>query len=309
MPKKHLIIATRKSKLALWQANFVREQLIKAHPTLEVSLLGITTSGDNWLSSPLAEIGGKGLFVKELELAMLEGRADIAVHSLKDVPSVLPDQFEMPVIGFREDPRDALVSLDSHILSSLPYGARVGSSSERRHAQIKIARPDLIFVPIRGNIETRLRKLESENYDALILASAGLHRLGLSNRISEYQDVDTCLPAAGQGALGVECRRGDKTTLSFLAPLKEQNSLEQITAERMVAEKLGVDCSVPLGVFATLEEKSIFLRVFLGIPGGPVFRAQCRGKTASAVSDKVVEELLGMGANSVIASFKSGKPR
>ncbi len=206
---KELVIATRESPLALWQAEFVKAALEAAHEGLEVSLLGMRTQGDRWLSAPLSEVGGKGLFIKELEQALLDGRADLAVHSMKDVPAHVTDGFVLPAVAFRGDVRDALVSSDGLPFADLPEGARVGSASLRRQSQLLARRPDLQVAPVRGNVGTRLGKLDGGEYDALVLAGAGLQRLGLTARVSEYLSVADSVPAAGQGALGIECRAGD----------------------------------------------------------------------------------------------------
>ncbi|MGD8418754.1 MAG: hydroxymethylbilane synthase, partial [Pseudomonadales bacterium] len=214
---ERIVIATRESKLALWQAEFVQRELSKASPGTSVELLGMTTRGDQWLSSPLSEVGGKGLFIKELEEAMLDGRADVAVHSMKDVPAHLPDGFVLPLIGYRADVRDALVTRSEGGLDDLPEGAVVGSSSLRRQAMLLARRPDLRVRPVRGNVGTRLGKMDAGEYDALVLAAAGLDRLGLAGRISERLPVDVSLPAAGQGALGVECSAAATELSALLA--------------------------------------------------------------------------------------------
>ena len=308
MAKNRLVIATRQSKLALWQANHIRQCLIKVHPGLEVSLLGMTTSGDNWLSAPLAEIGGKGLFVKELETAILHGKADIAVHSVKDVPAQLSDEFELPVLGFRDDPRDALVTQHGDSFWDLPAGSRIGTSSERRKAQLHLLRSDLIFLDVRGNIHTRLKKLDANQYDALALASAGLNRLELNTRVADYLEVETCLPAAGQGALAIECRRGDERILEFLEPLRADNSSQEVEAERMISAKLDADCSVPLGAYAVRQGSIIFLRAFLGKYAGSAIYASAKSETPEAASDQIVEELLAKGAQSLLSELKLARP-
>ena len=307
MAINRVVIASRESKLALWQANYIRDCLIKAHPALEVSLLGITTSGDSWLSAPLSEIGGKGLFVKELETAIFRGDADIAVHSVKDVPAQLPDEFELPVLGFRDDPRDAFVTQHGESFWDLPAGARIGTSSERRKAQLNLLRSDLKFRDIRGNIDTRLKKLDTNQYDGLVLASAGLNRLGLQARVADYLEVEACLPAAGQGALAIECRRGDERILELLEPLRGDNSSQEVEAERMISAKLDADCSVPLGAYATCIGSTIFLRAFLGKYGGNAINASAKSETPEAVSDQVVEELLAQGAKSLLSALKSAR--
>jgi hydroxymethylbilane synthase len=294
---RRITIATRESKLALWQANFIRAELQSAHPGLEVTLLGMTTEGDRWLSSPLSEVGGKGLFVKGLEQAISEGRADLAVHSMKDVPAELPEEFTMPVIGYRADVRDALVSVGGATLVELPPGALIGSSSLRRQAMLLARRPDLRVRPVRGNVGTRLDKLDNGEYDALLLASAGLDRLGLSERITERLPVDVLLPAAGQGALGIECRADDRELLTLLAPLDDARVHVCVAAERGVSAGLGADCSAPLGCHAELENDVIVLRaLLLSADGTSVLSAEARGSDPARVSAEVVARLERDGA-------------
>jgi len=297
MASERLVIATRQSKLALWQANFISDRLREAHPGITVELLGMTTQGDKWLSAPLAEVGGKGLFIKELEQALLDERADIAVHSVKDVPALLPAEFVMPTIGFREDVRDALVSRSGAGLLELPAGARIGSSSLRRQAQLLMARGDLVVAPIRGNVETRLRKLAEGEFDATVLAAAGLHRLGLGARVTEYLDTDICLPAAGQGALGIECRAGDERVLSLLEPLADVQTFAAVTAERTVSAALEADCSAPLAAHASHEGLAIRLRALLAAPDGSrVLRASALAGDPRGVGAAVAESLRSQGA-------------
>ena len=235
---KTLKIATRQSPLALWQANFVKDQLEKFHPTLSVELVPMVTKGDVILDSPLAKIGGKGLFVKELENALLEKRADIAVHSMKDVPMEFPEGLGLSVICKREDPRDAFVSNTYRSLDELPQGAIVGTSSLRRQCQLKQLRPDLDIRSLRGNVGTRLSKLDNGEYDAIILASAGLIRLGLAERIASFIEVEQSLPAAGQGAVGIECRVDDEEVKALLAPLSDATTTTCVLAERAMNTRL-----------------------------------------------------------------------
>jgi hydroxymethylbilane synthase len=292
-----IVIATRQSKLALWQAHFIQAELRSAHPGLVVELLGITTKGDKWLSSPLSEIGGKGLFIKELEQALLDGRADIAVHSVKDVPAELPDEFAMPVLAYREDVRDALISATGADLGSLPAGARVGSSSLRRQSQLLASRADLSILPIRGNVDTRLKKLDDGEFDAIVLAAAGLHRLGLAARVSQYLQPEVCLPAAGQGALGIECRTGDAAVIDLLGPLENTEVHACVTAERKVSEGLGADCTAPLAAHATIFDGRLSLRALLARPdGSSVLRADAAGEDPVEVGAAVTARLLEQGA-------------
>jgi hydroxymethylbilane synthase len=296
-----LVIATRESQLALWQANFVSARLREAHPGLTVELHGMTTRGDRWLSSPLAEVGGKGLFIKELEEALASGTADIAVHSVKDVPAELPDGFAMPVIAYREDPRDVLVTRDGTTLAGLPAGARVGSSSLRRQAQLLARRPDLLVEPIRGNVGTRLRKLDDGEYDAVVLAAAGLARLGLAERASEYLATDVCLPAAGQGALGIECRSGDDGVLGLLEPLADPRVAACVSAERTVSAMLGADCTAPLAAHATPAGEGVVLQSRLATTDGRrILEARGEGADPVAVGESVAASLMAQGAAEVL---------
>jgi hydroxymethylbilane synthase len=296
-----LVIATRESQLALWQANFVSARLREAHPGLTVELHGMTTRGDRWLSSPLAEVGGKGLFIKELEEALASGTADIAVHSVKDVPAELPDGFAMPVIAYREDPRDVLVTRDGTTLAGLPAGARVGSSSLRRQAQLLARRPDLLVEPIRGNVGTRLRKLDDGEYDAVVLAAAGLARLGLAERASDYLATDLCLPAAGQGALGIECRTGDDDVLGLLEPLADARVAACVSAERTVSAVLGADCTAPLAAHATPAGEGLVLQARLATTDGRrILEARGEGADPVAVGESVAASLMAQGAAEVL---------
>jgi hydroxymethylbilane synthase len=245
-----LVIATRESRLALWQANHVRDRLLELYPSCDVVLLGMTTTGDQVQDRSLSEIGGKGLFTKELEIALAEGRADLAVHSLKDVPMDLPAGFELTAVMRREDPRDAFVSPIHADLASLPAGARVGTSSLRRAAQLAERWPSLQVVPIRGNLDTRLAKLDRGEYDALVLAAAGLKRLGLASRIRDVIPPSVSLPAPGQGALGIEIVSGRPELAQWLAPLGDERTWLETAAERAVSRALGGSCKVPLAAYA-----------------------------------------------------------
>ncbi len=291
-----IIIATRRSELALWQAEFVKNALERVRPGIEVKLLGLTTSGDRWLNAPLAEIGGKGLFIKELEGALLAGKAKVAVHSMKDVPAVLSDCFSLPVIAFRDDPRDVLVSRNGEKLAELPAGARIGSSSLRRQSQVYAVRRDLDICPVRGNVNTRLSKLDSGEYDALLLASAGLKRLQLEARVTEYLDPNICLPAGGQGALGIECLANDEALIELLSPLDEADVRACVEAERGVSAGLEADCSAPLGAHATIVDGRITLRAVLATPdGSEILRAEASGTQPDALARDVVANLAGQG--------------
>lgn len=301
-----LIIATRESALALWQAHHVRDRLMSLHPGLRVELLGMTTQGDQILDVTLNKIGGKGLFVKELELALLEGRADIAVHSLKDVPMVLPEGFALAAIGEREDPRDAFVSSKYRQLSELPPGAVVGTSSLRRESQLRARYPHLEIQPLRGNVNTRLRKLDEGLYDAIILAAAGLKRLGFADRIAALLEPEQSLPAAGQGALGIEIRSDREDLLPILAPLHHPETAACVRAEREVSRQLGGSCQVPLGAYAIIRNEHLYLRGFVAQPGGtPFIHAEVSGSPEDPenLGSQLAQALREQGAEQIIASL------
>ena len=283
-----LKIATRQSPLALWQANFVKHQLETLHPGLRVELVPMVTKGDVILDSPLAKIGGKGLFVKELEAALLDGRADIAVHSMKDVPMEFPQGLGLSVICRREDPRDAFVSNKYAALVDLPAGAVVGTSSLRRQCQLKQLRPDLQVHSLRGNVGTRLSKLDQGEYDAIILASAGLIRLGLAERIRSFIEVEQSLPAVGQGAVGIECRSDDLVVQQLLAPLADQQTTLCVLAERAMNRRLQGGCQVPIGGYAIIENEQLWLRALVGeLDGSQIIRAEGRRSTARSQNDGI----------------------
>ena len=299
-----LRIATRKSPLALWQAEHVRAELQRLHAGLEVELVTFTTQGDKILDTPLAKIGGKGLFVKELEVALLDGRADIAVHSLKDVPMELPEGFALACVMEREDPRDAFVSPRYASLDALPQGAVVGTSSLRRQVLLQALRPDLRIEPLRGNLDTRLRKLDDGHYHAIVLAAAGLKRLGLAARIRAVFPSTDLLPAAGQGALGIEVRADRADLLEALAPLSHQSTWLAVAAERAVSRAMGGSCSMPLAAFAVVQGPEIHLRASWGDPdgGAPLVRAEGFTRTAdlasaAALGDQVAGWLRDNGAH------------
>lgn len=291
IPLRRLTIATRESALAMWQARHIRDRLAALHPQCAVELLGLTTQGDRILDQPLADIGGKGLFIKELEVAMAEGRADLAVHSLKDVPMEMPEGFTLAAITAREDPRDAFVSNHFLDLSQLPGGARVGTSSLRREAQLRERDPLLEIIPLRGNVNTRLRKLDEGQYAGIVLAAAGLKRLGLGERIRHVFDTADMLPAAGQGALGIEIRSDRADLLAALAPLAHRDTTLATAAERAVSRALGGSCSMPLAAHAQVEDGVLHLRAAWGEPEGdaPLLRADA----AEAVADEAAAAALG----------------
>lgn len=304
MIENTLRIATRKSPLALWQAEHVAAMLRAAHAGLSVELLGMSTQGDKILDTPLAKIGGKGLFVKELEQGMLNGSADIAVHSMKDVPVKLPPGLHLPVIMQREDPRDAFVSNVFADLDALPQGARVGTSSLRRQCQLADRRPDLKILPLRGNVNTRLQKLDDGNYDAIILASAGLKRLGFEQRIRGYLSAEQSLPAIGQGAIGIECRSNDSRVNELIAPLLHAETAACVSAERAMNHRLEGGCQVPIGGYAVLANDELWLRGLVGtVDGSEVIRAEMRGKVTEegeALGTKLADELLSHGARRIL---------
>ena len=300
---RRLTIATRESALALWQAEHVRGQLSSRYRGTSVDLLGITTQGDRIVDRPLASIGGKGLFIKELETALREGRADLAVHSLKDVPMELPEGFVMAAISAREDPRDALVSIHHDALASMPAGSIVGTSSLRREAQLRERHPQLRIESLRGNVHTRLRKLDEGRYDAIILAAAGLKRLGLGTRIRALLDADESLPAPGQGALAIECRADRLDVQGALAPLADRGTTLATMAERAFSRALGGSCQTPLAAYAEWEEDRLWLRGLLASRDGSDVM---RGETESVVADEreatalgvaLADQFLGRGAH------------
>ena len=297
-------IATRKSALALWQAEFVKAELEKHHANLTVELVPMSTQGDKILDTPLAKIGGKGLFVKELEVAMLEGRADIAVHSMKDVPVDFPEGLELHTICEREDPRDAFVSNTYKSLAELPEGAVVGTSSLRRQCQIKAQRPDLEIRDLRGNVNTRLAKLDAGEYDAIILAAAGLIRLEMPERITSYISPEQSLPANGQGAVGIECRSDDEVTKALLAPLEHSETRVRVLAERAMNRKLQGGCQVPIGAFATVEGDTLNLRGLVGaLDGSEILQHAVSGEVGNAeqLGEQLAETLLAQGADKILA--------
>jgi hydroxymethylbilane synthase len=302
MPRE-IRIATRKSALALWQAEHVKARLEQAHPGLKVSLVPMVSRGDKLLDAPLAKIGGKGLFVKELETALLENQADIAVHSMKDVPMDFPEGLGLYCICEREDPRDAFVSNTYASLDALPAGSVVGTSSLRRQAQLLARRPDLKIQFLRGNVNTRLAKLDAGDYDAIILAAAGLIRLGFEDRIRASISPEDSLPAGGQGAVGIECRSVDSEIHALLAPLHHRDTALRVTAERALNKHLNGGCQVPIACYALLEGDQLWLRGLVGQPDGTqLLRAEQRASTADAeqLGVQVAEALLAQGAATIL---------
>lgn len=302
----NLTIATRESPLALWQAEYIKAELLRFHPDLSVTLLGMTSRGDQLLDTPLAKVGGKGLFVKELEQALLDGRADIAVHSMKDVPMTFPEGLGLAVICEREDPSDAFVSNHYPTLESLPTGSVVGTSSLRRECQLRARRPDLAVRFLRGNVNTRLRKLDEGEYDAIILASAGLLRLNMGDRIAQSIAIADSLPAGGQGAVGVEARMDDERVLSLLQPLHHVTTAQRVEAERAMNERLQGGCQVPIACYGEhIGNNELLLRGLVGRPDGTeVLRAQANAPVteAKALGIAVAEQLLAQGAGDILAA-------
>ena len=301
-----LRIATRSSPLALWQAEEVARRLKPIYPDLKVSLVQMKTRGDKLLDAPLAKVGGKGLFVKELEVGILEGRADIAVHSMKDVPIEFPEGLELALIMQREDPRDAFVSNQYDSLDSMPAGTLVGTSSLRRQTQIRERYPHLRIDWLRGNVNTRLRKLDDGEYNAIILACAGLIRLGFEHRITRSLEPEECLPAIGQGAVGIEVRSDDIAVKELLAPLGHAETSTRIAAERALNEALNGGCQVPIAGYAVLDDGQIFLRGLVGEPDGSrILRAEASGKAEDAVSigRQLAEDLLSQGADQILSQL------
>ncbi len=303
MTETPIRIATRQSPLALWQANYVKDALMAAHPGLQVELVTMVTRGDVILDTPLAKVGGKGLFVKELEIAMLEGRADLAVHSMKDVPVDFPDGLGLVTICEREDPRDAFVSNTYAKIEDLPSGAIVGTCSLRRQCQLKAARPDLVIKELRGNVGTRLSKLDAGEYDAIILAAAGLKRLELESRIRSFIEPEQSLPAVGQGAVGIECRVNDQRVRALLAPLNHADTADRVRCERAMNLTLQGGCQVPIGSYALLEGDHIWLRALVGEPdGSQIVRGEIRGPRTQAeqLGITLAEQLLTQGAKEIL---------
>jgi len=301
---RRLVIATRKSRLALWQAEHIKARLEGMHAGLAIDLLPLSTRGDELLDRRLDKVGGKGLFVKELENAMAAGRADFAVHSMKDLPAELPPGFVIAATTAREDPRDAFVSGKYATLEAMPAGAAIGTSSLRRAAQVLERHPRLEVRLLRGNVETRVAKLDRGEYDAIVLACAGLERLGLAARIRSRLEIADSLPAAGQGALGIECRAGDARLLGLLAPLDDAATARCVRAERAVNRALGGSCTLPLGAFAETRGKKLSLRALVASADGRrVIRAERDGDDPERLGAEVAAELRAQGADEVLASL------
>ncbi|MBA4741376.1 MAG: hydroxymethylbilane synthase [Azoarcus sp.] len=303
---ERIVIATRESRLALWQAEHIRARLLQLYPACQVDLLGMTTRGDQILDRPLAKVGGKGLFIKELETALLDGRADIAVHSMKDVPMAIEPGFALACISDRDSPFDAFVSNRYESLADMPPGTVVGTSSLRRQSQICARHPYLAVTSLRGNLDTRLRKLDEGQYDAIVLAEAGLRRLGMDERVRAALTAEESLPAVGQGALGIECREDRPELLTWLAPLHDEAVAARVTAERAVSRALAGSCELPLGAYAELDGERLWLRGFVALPDGSrVARAERSGRAgdAEAIGLALAEDLRAQGAEEILAAL------
>jgi hydroxymethylbilane synthase len=304
MSDSRLLIATRKSPLALWQANHVRDALMACDPGLNVELVTMTTQGDKILDTPLAKVGGKGLFVKELELGILEGRADLAVHSMKDVPVEFPEGLGLASIMQREDPRDALISNDFSSMDAIPEGARIGTSSLRRQCQLRARRPDLEVLDLRGNVNTRLAKLDAGDYDAILLAAAGVKRMGWEDRITELLPPEQFLPAIGQGAIGIEIRLGDERVNRVVSALNDEQTATRLRAERALNERLQGGCQVPIAGYSEISDGVILLRALVGRPDGTgLVQGVISGKPENAeeLGQVLADDLLSRGAREILA--------
>ncbi|MBT4258872.1 MAG: hydroxymethylbilane synthase [Nitrospina sp.] len=303
MKSHKIIIGSRGSQLALWQANWVKSQLENLHGNADISIRVITTSGDKIKDVPLSKIGGKGLFVKEIEEALLAKEIDLAVHSMKDVPIEIPSQLEISIITKRENPLDALISKNGKKLADLPQGATIGTSSLRRSSQLLNHRNDFKIHPLRGNVDTRLKKVEEGKYDAILLASAGLNRLGWSNRITEEISHEIIIPAMGQGALGIETRLGDSKTYNFISSLNHEQTNYEVSAERALVGKLDGGCQVPIGAYAKTEDNLITLKgLVASLDGKIIHQSEIVGPIDDAINigQDLGEELLKMGANEIL---------
>jgi hydroxymethylbilane synthase len=301
-----LVIASRESALAMWQSQYIRDRLRVLYPQTEISILGMTTQGDQILDVTLSKIGGKGLFVKELETALEDGRADLAVHSLKDVPMNLPEGFVLAAIGEREDPHDAFVSNKHENLAALPTGSVVGTSSLRRESQLRARFPHLNIEPLRGNVQTRLRKLDEGQYAAIILAAAGLKRLGLGSRIRALISSEDSLPAVGQGALGIECRADRADVIALLQPLHHPDTAACVLAERALSRALAGSCQVPLGGFAEVKNGKLRMRGFVASPDGKrMTSSELTGEIndPEALGNKIADVLRAQGADEILAAI------
>ena len=306
MTIKTITIASRESPLAIWQAEYIKSKINMLYPDIKIKIKGFKTQGDNLLDQSLATIGGKGLFIKELEEALLEKKADIAVHSMKDLPMDIPDEFQLIAITERSDPRDAFVSNDFDSLAEMPKGSIVGTSSLRRQSQIKAKYPNLIIEPLRGNLQTRLNKLDKKQYGAIILAAAGLLRLGLEKRIKAYLGTDISIPSAGQGALGIEALAGNEELNKLLKALNDVDTSRCVLAERIVSRSLAGSCTVPLGAYASISENNLIIQGFVALPdGSKIIRAESMGEKSEfyKIGKTLSQLLIDKGAKEILSKI------
>ncbi|MAS00273.1 MAG: hydroxymethylbilane synthase [Nitrosomonadales bacterium] len=306
MTIKTITIASRESPLAIWQAEYIKSKINMLYPDIKIKIKGFKTQGDNLLDQSLATIGGKGLFIKELEEALLEKKADIAVHSMKDLPMDIPDEFQLIAITERSDPRDAFVSNDFDSLAEMPKGSIVGTSSLRRQSQIKAKYPNLIIEPLRGNLQTRLNKLDKKQYGAIILAAAGLLRLGLKKRIKTYLGTEISIPSAGQGALGIEVLSGNEELNKLLKALNDIDTSRCVLAERIVSRSLAGSCTVPLGAYASISENNLIIQGFVALPdGSKIIRAESMGEKSEfyKIGKTLSQLLIDKGAKEILSKI------
>ena len=306
MKIKNITIASRESPLAIWQAEHIKSKINQLHPDIKINIKGFKTQGDVLLNQSLATIGGKGLFIKELEQALLAKKADLAVHSMKDLPMDIPDEFQLTAITERGDPRDAFISNNFNSLDDMPKGTIVGTSSLRRQSQIKATRPDLIIEPLRGNLQTRLKKLDEGQYSAIILAAAGLIRLGLEDRIKKYLETETSIPAVGQGALGIEVLSENEELIKMLLELNDDNTSRCVLAERVVSRSLAGSCTAPLGAYASISNNNFIIKGFVASPdGAQIIYAETKGDKSDfyKLGEALSQILIDKGAKDILSSL------
>ncbi|MFQ3368334.1 MAG: hydroxymethylbilane synthase [Methylophilaceae bacterium] len=306
MKIKNITIASRESPLAIWQAEHIKSKINQLHPDIKINIKGFKTQGDILLNQSLATIGGKGLFIKELEQALLAKKADLAVHSMKDLPMDIPDEFQLTAITERGDPRDAFISNNFNSLDDMPKGTIVGTSSLRRQSQIKATRPDLIIEPLRGNLQTRLKKLDEGQYSAIILAAAGLIRLGLEDRIKKYLETEISIPAVGQGALGIEVLSENEELIKMLLELNDDNTSRCVLAERVVSRSLAGSCTAPLGAYASISNNDFIIKGFVASPdGAQIIYAETKGDKSDfyKLGEALSQILIDKGARDILSSL------
>ena len=306
MKIKNITIASRESPLAIWQAEHIKSKINQLHPDIKINIKGFKTQGDILLNQSLATIGGKGLFIKELEQALLAKKADLAVHSMKDLPMDIPDEFQLTAITERGDPRDAFISNNFNSLDDMPKGTIVGTSSLRRQSQIKATRPDLIIEPLRGNLQTRLKKLDKGQYSAIILAAAGLIRLGLEDRIKKYLETEISIPAVGQGALGIEVLSENEELIKMLLELNDDNTSRCVLAERVVSRSLAGSCTAPLGAYASISNNDFIIKGFVASPdGAQIIYAETKGNKSDfyKLGETLSQILIDKGARDILSSL------